>query len=147
MHTDMKLYKDNIEKVDLQYLVDKYPHESRKHLVQKPGHTEHPLLSCLSLLKSNITILDIGTRTGNSALSLSHNVNNKVYSFDINKDYHDNAKKSIEKDNIEFILGNVLKDSELQKLIWKSEIINLDVDPHDGKQEMDFMEILPILLQ
>ena len=47
------------------------------------GRQHYRLLSYLSTLFNNSDIFDIGTHRGSSAMALSYNPTNKVYSFDI----------------------------------------------------------------
>ena len=47
------------------------------------GKEHYKLLSYFSTLFNNSNILDIGTHTGCSALALSYNSTNTIYSFDI----------------------------------------------------------------
>lgn len=80
--------------------------------------------------------LDIGTRRGNSAVAMSLNPNIHVDSYDIN-DY--NCKEQIKKDNISFHIGNLFDDLTQ---VLKYDLILLDIDPHSGKIETDFIAFL-----
>lgn len=84
---------------------------------------------------SNTTIADLGTYQGLSAAVLSANPTNYVYSYDINLSY--NLCKP--KDNIKFIEGNIF---DYIDDILACEYILVDVDPHDGYQEIKFFRIL-----
>ena len=82
-------------------------------------------------------VIDAGTHMGHSALSLAQNENIQVISYDITvrdiaygKDYS----------NIKFVKGNVLRVPPPHLL--KSKVILLDIDPHDGLQELAFMATL-----
>ena len=47
------------------------------------GQSEYRFYAYMSTWFNNTTILDIGTRTGGSALALSYNPTNKVRSYDL----------------------------------------------------------------
>jgi predicted O-methyltransferase YrrM len=89
----------------------------------KSGKEHYRLLSYLSKMFDNIKIFDIGTFEGSSAIALSENKTNFIVSYDVT----DLKKTDINIDNIEFKIGNVLKDNDL----LKSQIIFIDVN-HDG---------------
>jgi len=62
----------------------------------EPGISEYKLYAYLSTFFNDTIILDIGTRTGGSALALSYNLNNKVISYDL----QEQGASSIIKNNI-----------------------------------------------
>jgi len=94
------------------------------------GKEHYRLLSYISSLFNYCNIIDLGTHRGMSALALSYNETNRIYSFDI----VDNVTEQVIKDksNIKFIHDN-LWESDIQEkwkeLILKSEFIFLDVEP------------------
>jgi hypothetical protein len=115
------------------------------------GRQHYRLLAYLSTLFNNSEIFDIGTHRGSSALALSYNSTNKVYSFDI----ENRSKNYINKpENIEFIIFNLFNNNdnndnndnnELEK--WRKKLLNsplifLDIDPHDGILEYEFYQYL-----
>ena len=93
------------------------------------GINEYRLYSYFSTMINNSIILDIGTYQGTSSISLSHNVTNMVYSYDITD--HINGK--IVKNNIVYLCKNFLEDKEL---IIKASLIVLDIK-HNGKEEIE----------
>lgn len=100
------------------------------------GQSEYRLYAYLSTFFNESYILDVGTRTGGSALALSHNPTNKVISYDL----IEQGASGIKKDNIEFKIQDFREDDTLE---WdKVSIIMIDVDPHDGVQEVEMMEFL-----
>ena len=131
----MKIILSNatIDNISLDYLAQKYKGDSRKHLNSNSGMEHHKLLAYLSTLFNNILIADIGTRTGNSALAISHNVNNNVDSYDIMT-----TVGGIDKDNLSFHCKDILEDPK----ILEYSLISLDVDPHDAKQESSCLKYL-----
>jgi len=100
------------------------------------GQSEYRLYAWLSTQFDNSVILDVGTRTGGSALALSYNENNKVVSYDL----QEQGASKIKRDNIEFKIKDFREDDSIN---WDHvSIIMLDVDPHDGIQEEEMMEFL-----
>ena len=100
------------------------------------GQSEYRLYAWLSSQFDKSIILDVGTRTGGSALALSHNENNQVISYDL----QEHGASQIKKNNIEFKIQDFREDDSLN---WDHvSIIMLDVDPHDGVQEEEMMEFL-----
>ena len=100
------------------------------------GQSEYRLYAWLSSQFDKSIILDVGTRTGGSALALSHNENNQVISYDL----QEQGASQIQRDNIEFKIQDFREDDSIN---WDHvSIIMLDVDPHDGVQEEEMMEFL-----
>lgn len=104
-----------------------------------PGKQHYRLLSYLSTLYNNTTIIDIGSHRGNSATALSYNTTNTVYSFDIEDKVLNPAIRSLP--NVQFHLDNLFDSVGADK--WKDTILQspfifLDVDPHNGSMESDF---------
>ena len=98
------------------------------------------LLAYLSMLIDSHTVVDIGTYTGLSALALSYNENNRIITYDIEDcftKYSPNIITPKNKKNIEFRIGDCRKDVDLFK---NTNFVVLDVDPHDGKQEVEFFK-------
>lgn len=117
--------------------------ENHNEFYEKKGKQHYRLLSYFSTLFNDCHIIDIGTHTGMSSLALSYNERNTVYSFDIS----DNVTNPFIRGriNIKNIFDN-LWDKVNQK-IWKKKILEskfifLDVDPHDGELEMEFITFL-----
>lgn len=103
-----------------------------------PGKEHYKLLSYLVSNFSNGTIIDIGTHTGSSAYALSLNKSNVVHSFDIVAKIDPRLKRI---PNIQFHIENLWDDETRAK--WKDTILNsqlivLDIDPHEGKMEYEF---------
>ena len=100
------------------------------------GQSEYRFYAYLSTFFSNTTILDIGTRTGGSALALSYNPTNQVRSYDL----IEQGASRIQKDNITWNIGDFMQDEEID---WDNvSIVMIDVDPHDGSQERVMMDWL-----
>ena len=101
------------------------------------GVQHYKLLAYLSKQINHAIIFDIGTLGGYSALALSNNSTNTVYTFDI----CDKVNKNIWGNNVLFNMENIM-ESEIRNK-WKdkllaSSIIFLDIDPHNGILEYEF---------
>lgn len=112
----------------------------------KSGKEHYSMLAYLSTLYDGITILDIGTFQGGSALALSYNPNNKVVSVDIKYQVNPPIKLS----NIKFLEGNILSKKELidpltQNIIFTTELfdtkdsINVSTKGHELIQSSDLI--------
>ena len=68
------------------------------------------LLSHLSTYFNDSVIVDMGTRDGDSAVALSYNKLNRIYTYDI--DHSTNAVEKFDKlDNVKYIIGNCLENN------------------------------------
>ena len=105
------------------------------HFVAPTGE-HYKLLTYISSLYDDITILDVGTADGASCLALAQNKKNKVISYDI-----DNVTLPFAKDypNVEF--KNMDINTENVDIIKSAKIILLDAK-HDGIMEKTFADIL-----
>lgn len=100
------------------------------YLINRNEH--YGLLKYLSWLKDNQIILDLGTSRGHSALALSQNFNNKVITYDL-------IKESNLLDGIRNIERKILDaNQETLEIIGSADLILLDIDPHEGRQEITF---------
>ena len=106
----------------------------------KSGIQEYRLYSYLSTLFNDTTILDIGTSHGTSAIALSHNINNKVITYDIVNCINNNHHLIYKKSNIEFKIKNVLDDLN-KEYLSKIKIIMIDID-HYGNVEKNIINKL-----
>ena len=121
----------------------------------------YAILAHLSTYFNDSIIVDLGTHRGGSAVALSYNKSNKVYTFDTA--LTDEAAELFKKDeykNIIYIIGNCIennwygqtqrpflaRDSEPLKsekeIFLSSELIFLDIDPHNGIQEAAVLNFL-----
>ena len=129
----IKIDKDAVRKLDVSAL-ESISINSNDWL--SAGQSEYRLYAWLSKQFNNTTILDVGTRTGGSALALSYNEKNQVISYDL----MEQGASQIQKDNITWKIQDFRSDDTLD---WKNiSIIMIDVDPHDGVQEVEMMEFL-----
>jgi cyclopropane fatty-acyl-phospholipid synthase-like methyltransferase len=100
------------------------------------GQSEYKLYAHLSTLFQGTTILDVGSRTGGSALALSYNEENQVISYDL----REQGASTIKKNNITWKIQDFRDDDTLD--YDNISIIMIDVDPHDGTQEEEMFEFL-----
>jgi len=96
------------------------------------GLEHYRLLVYISQLYKGVTLLDIGSYQGSSAIALSFNKKNKVISYDL---VHQPEIADIKIPNIKFIKGDVLKDE------ITAPFIILDTY-HDGTFEQHFVNHL-----
>jgi hypothetical protein len=112
-------------------------------IYKNPGDQHYKLLSYFSTLFNNSNIIDIGTHKGHSSIALSYNKTNTIYTFDI-VDNVETSYKSI--DNIKYNYDNLFDTIEIREkwreIILSCPFIFLDVDPHNGKMEYDFINYL-----
>ena len=121
---------DLINSIDYQKFDNEW-YNNCKEASQNPSRSEYKLLSYFSTLFDNSIICEIGTRNGGSAIALSYNPTNKVITYDIVQHgiFKNNRK------NIEFKIENIIDSEHKMQNLLNSCIINIDIDPHDGKKE------------
>jgi hypothetical protein len=112
-------------------------------IYKNPGDQHYKLLSYFSTLFNNCNIIDIGTHKGHSAIALSYNKSNTIYTFDI-VDNVDPSYKLI--DNIKYVYDNLFDKDEIREkwreIILSCPFIFLDVDPHNGIMEYEFINYI-----
>ena len=137
----MKQFINKISNDDLDCLVmDNYVlinNEEYKNYFISPSSMEHyRLLTYLSNSISDSVFIDIGTFKGSSALALSSNKTNVVYSFNLSNELQLTELPN----NIQFIVGDIM-DEQYRHIILNSKIILLDTF-HDGTFEKLFYDYL-----
>ena len=115
---------NNFKLINHEYLV------SPDYYDNKAGDQEYRFYSYLSTFFDNITILDIGTLDGRSAVALSHNQNNKVISYNIVDHICRPNHKIYSKPNISFNVKNVLDDLN-EDFIKNVKIVMIDIDHYE----------------
>ena len=100
----IKLDKDAIKSLDISHLAKQSLNENDWLTA---GQSEYRLYAWLSTQFNNTTILDVGTRTGGSALALSYNETNKVMSYDLQEQ---GASSGISKSNVQFNIKDFRED-------------------------------------
>lgn len=140
----IELSKDKINEMDLSSLISffDFKPDFQKYIKEKCGEEHYKLLAYISQqLKVENKVSDVGTYYGASALALAFNPNVEVVTYDIVNCFPRdiNIKTAIHKDNIRMKVMSGLDDIAL---ISKSDIIMLDIDPHDGIAEEEFIKKL-----
>lgn len=126
----MRLKEVNLEPLK-QYIYTVVP----DHFKVAAGTEAYALYAHYSLqLPKGSKIADLGTLQGLSALALAYNDDVQVLSYDI-----DLRKNIVKKPNITFIEANCF--DKLDE-IMQCDLILVDVDPHDGLQEMQMLSEL-----
>lgn len=123
-----------IGQVDLSRFLPYVPPEYKEFFPGEPGREHYKLLGHLSSLFDGVTVFDVGTDAGCSALALSHNSNNHIVSYDI----VNRRRSDIRLPNIEFRIGNVLEHGA--ELVT-APLVSLDT-AHEGPFEHEFYRFL-----
>lgn len=106
------------------HAIQHIPHYYSRYFHMPSGAEHYRLLIHLSKCFSNILIGDLGTNRGASAIALSQNLENTVYSLDI----VDCKESPIDLPNVEFQIGNFKTDAGIQSKIMSCSLILLDLD-------------------
>lgn len=120
---------ESVNTIDMTVLSEYVSREDEVYF-QKDKKEHYRLLSAFSNSFNNANIVDIGTHYGNSALALSHNKTNTVYSFDIVSKINANNPLN-EKDNIKFVISDLFTENERkewEEILLSSALILLDTD-------------------
>jgi len=112
--------------------------EYQKYYEEPAGREHYRLLENLAYDKRGV-VVDVGTLYGSSALALASNPAVEVWTYDIVNHIPANAGVS-RVPNISFRLLDGIK--AVPDFVHKTDLIVLDIDPHDGIQERRFFEEL-----
>lgn len=114
--------------------------EMHQYYVSPAGSEHYRLLYQLAKSVNGKTFLDIGTYKGSSALALSNNKTNMVYSYNIinqlDCEFHDIS-------NIVFVIKDVLL--EPSEVLLNADCIVYDIAPHNGTDEFGFYEYMKMI--
>ena len=105
----------------------------------KSGKEHYRFLIYMSLHFNGCDIFELGTYGGESALAMSSNPSNQIYTFDIVKTYSQELSKN--KNNIHFHIEDIMEHPEHHEKLLSSSFIFLDT-VHDGKTEKRFYDFL-----
>jgi predicted O-methyltransferase YrrM len=108
------------------------------------GQEHYKLLAGISMQKSNIKILEIGTHKGQSAVCLTYGNkfgnNITLNTYDICEIIFPQCKKWFSEYNINFYVENLF-DNDIREnkkdYILSHDIIFIDIDPHEGILELE----------
>ena len=112
------------------------------------------ILAHLSTYYNDSVLIDLGTHRGESAAALSYNKSNIVYTYDI--EHQAAAAQRVEEEgNIRYIIGDCINDDWSgfagfpgvepktdKEIFLSSELIFMDIDPHNGIQEDKVLNFL-----
>ncbi len=124
---------DNLDMSVLSKLINSVEYQG--YYLAPSGSEHYRLLTYISLYNNGINLLDIGTYKGSSALALSTNKMNKVYSFNIVNNYDLN-----DENGIVFKIGYINTNESID-LVLSCPYILLDT-MHDGWFENIFYQYL-----
>lgn len=112
------------------------------YMNELPGQEHYKLLANIShQLPDGAVISDVGTYFGASALALSSNPKVCVTTYDIADciTKNNNTLTPLSRENI---TQKIMPGQQDIELIAKSDLVVLDIDPHDGPAEIDFVKLL-----
>jgi predicted O-methyltransferase YrrM len=121
-----------------------YLNNDIEFIYSRAGEEHYKLLATITNSLSNAKILDLGTYIGHNAVALAGNLSNTVFSFDIADSVYSKCRK---KPNVRYYVYDLLNEDNRKHnkdLILQSDIILVDVSPHDGIVEKDFYEWLRV---
>jgi hypothetical protein len=139
----MIVSKETLQSVHLEAAIRPYRngfHVNPKEFFGAPGREHYRLLAYLSQNLSGKTIIDIGTHMGSSALALAVNPDVTIYSFDIHRKI---PMRDLPNLNFEIAdLWDPIVREHWKATVLESAMIVLDIDPHDGPMELEFINWL-----
>lgn len=116
-------------------------HSTSMYFTLDAGQEHYKLLAYIaSQVPPGLTVIDIGSATGASALALASNKNIRVITFDILDFIPKHGKTIRQVENIDYRIQDCNKVD--MAIFLDAPVIVLDIDPHDGKQEKTFVEQL-----
>jgi hypothetical protein len=110
--------------------------EYQNYYLDKSSKEHYRLLTYISNNFNGETFVDVGTLKGSSALALSTNKQNKVFSFNLSNQ----LELNVIPENTEFIIDNVI-NGQYDNILLNSKFILLDTF-HDGGFELEFLNYL-----
>lgn len=126
-----------VQDINVQKVIQFLKHENEKtFFTANPGQEPYKLLMHLSSQYDNIDIIDIGTNTGVSAVALSFNPTNRVFSFDLVNKLDLLSTPS----NCLFYIENICTE-KYTYLIKYSKLIYIDI-VHNGEEEKILTEFI-----
>jgi predicted nicotinamide N-methyase len=133
----VSLSPSTLNEIDVERFVESIPNDHYKGFFRdKAGQEHYRFLIEVSNLTDNLTIIDLGTHMGCSALALSANITNTIHSFDVVDRFGINNSP----ENCSFYLENILETSN-KNLIPDADIIMMDTY-HNGDFEQEVYEYL-----
>lgn len=140
--TLLDLTLENILNLGVSFLNDNTNISYINDVQKLPGDEHYLFLAALGMQMKNKTIIELGTHNGRSAISLNygnlknHN-DNTIITYDINNfllpNIFDNTNIIFKMDNL---FDNKTRDDN-KEFILSSDLIFIDVDPHEGVVEFE----------
>ena len=137
----IELNEDYINRVDMEDLM-KYVkwNKNSEYFTADAGKEHYKLLAYLSSVIDENFYVDIGTYFGFSAIALSANPKATVVTYDVCDWIPDEEPVTVKtKTNVKTKIMNCVHD---MSEIVKSKLVVLDIDPHDGIEEVNIMAAL-----
>lgn len=129
----IKIVKEDVKKIDMTP-IEHYVLRDGANF-SEAGVEAYKFYAYLSTLLNDSIIIEVGSRFGRSGLALAYNENNTIISFDI----LEQGASEIKRPNLLFKIGNFMNSA----IDWSSvDVIMIDVDPHDGIKEREFVQYL-----
>ena len=149
--------KLNFNKDYMESLIKNYELKLKDHFTsqgfidskQKFGTEHYKLFMAISMQLKNVSILEIGTHNGNSAIALSYGNfagnNIKIDTYDIIDLLQECSRNFFNKSNINYKLENLfdinVRETNKDKIL-SYDIIFIDIDPHEGILEYEMLNWL-----
>jgi hypothetical protein len=130
-----------VAETNTEYFKKYYTFDNTHHFAQQTGQ-HYKLLTYITSLFDNITILDIGTYDGASCLALAQNKNNKVLTYDIPNIHYPNLTDLPFLSDYPNVTRKIMDiNTEDSEIIKSAKVILLDI-VHDGIAEKQFSDKL-----
>ena len=141
---NIKLTLEELNNIDMNYCKDlmKWKPTHADYFSDVAGREHYRLLAFLSEAMSSYTnkpYIDIGTYLGFSALALSRHASSTVITYDIIDCIPDMGPTMKSISRIEHRITDCLNDMDT---LLNTDLISMDVDPHDGVQETEMFNAL-----
>lgn len=138
----IELKKESIDSTDMEF-GRKYVSWQTKNsdfFYEDSGKEHYKLLAYLSHVIDEPYYVDIGTYYGFSAVALSANEKSNVTTYDVCDWVPDEETNTVKtKKNVSCKIMNCINDIEF---IMKTNLVVLDIDPHDGDEETRILDAL-----
>lgn len=145
--TIIKLTKDKVDAIDLTHLIEyiAWSPEHAKYFMAPAGNEIYKLLAYISKKlgaggdgEEPVTVSDVGTLRGSSALALSYNDKVQVMTYDTTNHIMkaDGTKTITFRPNV---VRKIVSGQAVVSKIAESMVVVLDIDPHDGIEEAKFV--------
>ena len=137
----IELNEDYINNVDMKALLQYVEWNANSEFFTADAGKEHyKLLAYLSIVLGESFYVDIGTFYGFSSVALSANPKSTVVTFDVCDWVSDDEPVSFKtKSNVQFKIMDCVND---MTEIVKTKLVVLDIDPHDGVEEVRILDAL-----